>query len=368
MAAEYHPRNKEYDGCCESQFLAISMLAVFEGIMSGLTMVLVSMSILDLEALPISLHNLVPEWINILSSVTLILMFGEITPHSVCSRYSLVIGSALAPAVQVLLWTWFPVAYLISKQLDFLIGEGRVPLLRQARLKSLVNLHGNEAGRGGELSRDETTIISGALDLTKKMAIDAMTPIAETFAIDINAKLERNLLNLILESGHSRVPETFAIDINAKLERNLLNLILESGHSRVPVYHEHPRNIVGLVLVKNLLSLNASDNVPLKNVTVRRIPSDARVSETMPLYDILNEFQKVLGHMAVVIRQRREMVDNSVKKLSDYGEVRLEIHTESHAQEIGSGSRRSLRKLKALPGNASASCTSETSRSRRWSE
>ncbi|KAK2981226.1 hypothetical protein RJ640_030615, partial [Escallonia rubra] len=278
-------------------------------------------------ALPISLHNLVPEWIAILSSVILILLFGE----------SLVIGSALAPAVQVLLWIWFPVAYPISKLLDFLLGEGRVPLFRQAGLKTLVNLHGNEAGKGGELSRDETTIILGVLDLTEKMAIYAMTPTAETFAIDINAKLERKLLNLILESRHSRVP----------------------------VYHEHPRNIVRLVLVKNLLSLNASDKVPLKNVTVRRIP---RVSETMPLYDILNEFQKGLRHMAIVIRQRREMVDNSVKKLSDYGEVRLEIRTESHAQEIGSGSRRSLRKLKALPGSASASCRAETSKSRRWSE
>ncbi|KAK3030446.1 hypothetical protein RJ639_039203 [Escallonia herrerae] len=381
MAAEYHYRNKEYDGCCcESQFLlniiTISMLAVFKGIISGLTMGLLSMSIVDLEvlvksgttkdshraciiaakvlpimkrehllctllinyvaaveinttnysnsktALPISLHNLVPQWINIPSSVTLILLFGEITPRSACSQYSLVIGSALAPVVQ---------------RLDFLLGEGHIALFRQAGLKTLVNLHRNEAGKGGELSCDETTIISGTLDLTEKMAIDAMTSIAEIFAIDINAKLQ-------------------------------------SGHSRVLVYHEHPRNIVRLVLVKNLLSLNASDKVPLKNVTVHRIPSDARVSETMPLYDILNEFQKGLSQMAVVIRQRREMVDNSVKKLSDYdniiqvGEVRLEIHTESHAQDIGSGSRRSLRKLKALPGSASASCRSETSKSRRWSE
>ncbi|KAL4364324.1 hypothetical protein GQ457_04G000010 [Hibiscus cannabinus] len=33
-----------------------------------------------------------------------------------------------------------------------------------------------------------------------------MTPISETFAIDINAKLDRELMSLILEKGHSRVP------------------------------------------------------------------------------------------------------------------------------------------------------------------
>ena len=36
-----------------------------------------------------------------------------------------------------------------------------------------------QAGKGGELTHDETTII------------DAMTPISDTFAIDINAKLDR---------------------------------------------------------------------------------------------------------------------------------------------------------------------------------
>lgn len=53
-----------------------------------------------------------------------------------------------------------------------------------------------QAGKGGELTRDETTIISGALELTEKTAKDAMTPISDTFSIDVNAKLDR-LVNLI---------------------------------------------------------------------------------------------------------------------------------------------------------------------------
>ena len=48
-----------------------------------------------------------------------------------------------------------------------------------------------QAGKGGELTRDETTIISGALQLTGKTARDAMTPISETFSVDIYAKLDR---------------------------------------------------------------------------------------------------------------------------------------------------------------------------------
>ncbi|XP_028104429.1 DUF21 domain-containing protein At2g14520-like [Camellia sinensis] len=92
---------------------------------------------------------------------------------------------------------------------------------------TLILLFG-EAGKGGELTHDETTIIAGALGLTEKTASDAMTPISDTFAVDINAKLDRELMNLILEKGHRRVP----------------------------VYYEQPTNIIGLVLVNCLFVLH----------------------------------------------------------------------------------------------------------------
>lgn len=48
----------------------------------------------------------------------------------------------------------------------------------------------NQAGKGGELTLHETKIIAGALDLTQKTAKDAMTPLSETFSLDINSKLD----------------------------------------------------------------------------------------------------------------------------------------------------------------------------------
>ena len=47
-----------------------------------------------------------------------------------------------------------------------------------------------QAGKGGELTHHETTIIAGALELAEKTAGDAMTPITEAFCIDINSKLD----------------------------------------------------------------------------------------------------------------------------------------------------------------------------------
>ncbi|XP_074264056.1 DUF21 domain-containing protein At1g47330-like [Silene latifolia] len=228
-----------------------------------------------MEALPIFLDKLVPPWAAILISVTLILMFGEILPQAICTRYGLMVGATVAPFVRVLLWVFYPIAYPISKVLDWVLGKGQSALLRRAELKTFVNFHGNEAGKGGDLTHDETTIITGALELTEKTAKDAMTLISKAFSLDLDA-------NLNLET---------------------LNAIMAMGHSRVPVYYQNPLNMIGLVLVKNLLGVDPDEGVPLRKMTIRKIP---RVSENMPLYDILNEFQKGHSHIAAVYKELNE--------------------------------------------------------------
>ncbi|KAF2324562.1 hypothetical protein GH714_015276 [Hevea brasiliensis] len=313
-------------GCCGTEFslyvLIIMGLVVFAGLMAGLTLGLMSLGLVDLEvlknsgrprdrihaakilpvvknqhlllctllignslameALPIFLDKIVPPWAAILISVTLILMFGEILPQAVCTRYGLKVGAIMAPFVRVLVMLFYPISYPISKVLDWMLGKGHAVLLRRAELKTFVNFHGNEAGKGGDLTHDETTIITGALELTEKTAKDAMTPISKAFSLDLDATL-----NL-----------------------DTLNAIMTKGHSRVPVYAGDPKNIIGLILVKNLLSVDPKGAVPLRKMIIRKIP---RVSEDMPLYDILNEFQKGHSHLAVVYKDLSAKTDTSRK-------------------------------------------------------
>ncbi|BFG17809.1 hypothetical protein CerSpe_040820 [Prunus speciosa] len=312
--------------CCGTKFwlyvLIIIGLVCFAGMMAGLTLGLMSLGLVDLEvlmksgrpqdrkhaakiypvvknqhlllctllignalameALPIFLDSLVPPLAAIVISVTLILVFGEILPQAVCTRYGLTVGATMAPFVRVLLILFLPISYPISKVLDWMLGKGHAALLRRAELKTFVDFHGNEAGKGGDLTHDETTIIAGALELTEKTAKDAMTLISSAFSLDLDAPLT-------LET---------------------LNAIMTKGHSRVPVYAGNPKNIIGLVLVKNLLMIDPEDAVTLRKMMIRRIP---RVSEDIPLYDILNEFQKGHSHIAVVYKDlngRKEALKN----------------------------------------------------------
>lgn len=225
-----------------------------------------------MEALPIFLDNIFNTVVAVILSVTFVLAFGEIIPQALCSRFGLAIGANLVWLVRILMIICFPVAYPVGKLLDLLLGHNDAGLFRRAQLKALVSIHGKEEGKGGELSHDETTIISGALDLTLKKAAEAMTPIESTFSLDVDSKLDWEAMGRILASGHSRVP----------------------------VYSGNPKNIIGLLLVKSLLTVRAESEVPVSAVSIRRIP---RVPADMPLYDILNEFQKGQSHMAAVVRR-----------------------------------------------------------------
>ncbi|KAL1290317.1 hypothetical protein AAHE18_14G038400 [Arachis hypogaea] len=285
---------------------------IFAGIMSGLTLGLMSLGLVDLEilqrsgsptekkqaatiipvvqkqhqllvtlllcnaaameALPLYLDKLFNQFVAIILSVTFVLFFGEVIPQAICSRYGLAVGSNFVSLVRILMIICYPIAYPIGKVLDFLLGHNEA-LFRRAQLKALVSIHSKEAGKGGDLSHDETTIISGALDLTEKTAEEAMTPIESTFSLDVNSILDWEAMGKILARGHSRVP----------------------------VYSGNPKNIIGLLLVKSLLTVRPETETPVSAVSIRRIP---RVPSDMPLYDILNEFQKGSSHMAAVVRAK----------------------------------------------------------------
>nr|GMC64814.1 DUF21 domain-containing protein At5g52790 [Ipomoea batatas] len=260
--------------CCETMFWVYLVICValvaFAGLMSGLTLGLMSLSLVDLEVL-IKAEKILPIVKNqhLLLCTLLICnaLAMEIIPQAICSRYGLSIGARLSPLVRLLLIAVFPLSYPISKLLDFLLGKGHSALLRRAELKTLVNLHGNEAGKGGELTHDETTIIAGALDLTQKTAKDAMTPLSRVFSLDLYSKLNEIRENLPLydilnqfQKGDSHMAVVVKSNgaENAAPKSDMLKINVHSMQERG---FERARNekIVMSEILGN--SLNSSDDV-----------------------------------------------------------------------------------------------------------
>lgn len=222
-----------------------------------------------LEALPIFLDRIVRTEVAIIISVTAVLCFGEIIPQALCSRFGLEIGANMAWFVTLLMWLSSPVSWPIAKFLDCVLGSNHVTFYRKAQLKEFITLH-SQVG-GGPLSIDEMVIMKGALDMREKTVTDAMVLLKHVYMLDIEC--------------------TF--------DSELLDEIREQGYSRIPVFQESRKSIAGILLVKNLIGLNPRDEIPLSQVQLRQAP---RLYADTPLYECLDMMQTGSSHMILVVQ------------------------------------------------------------------
>ncbi|GAA5935169.1 uncharacterized protein JCM15063_000959 [Sporobolomyces koalae] len=223
------------------------------------------------ESLPIFLDSILGGGVcAVVVSTTLIVIFGEIAPQSVCARYGLRIGAATAPFVLALMYLEFPIAYPIAKLLDYLLGEETGTLYKKAELKTFVGLHrqfGEET-----LSEDEATIISSVLDLNDKSVEDIMTPLEDIYSL--------------------------AADV--KLNHAVVDQILVSGHSRIPVHNPgDPTDFVGMLsdALKQLISYDPDDEKALGDMALSILPE---VGLDASCLDLLNFFQTGRSHILLV--------------------------------------------------------------------
>ncbi|GAB4822256.1 hypothetical protein N2152v2_009302 [Parachlorella kessleri] len=201
-----------------------------------------------MEALPIFLDRLLNPVAAILISVSAVLLFGEVIPQAVCKRYGLQVGAYLAWFVRALMLLTAPISYPIAKLLDYLLGEESA-LFRRAELKALVSMHAEPVDEGGDstLTQDEV----------------------------------------------------FMVPSDSVVDRDLLRQVIHVGHSRVPVFEGSRQNIIGVILVKELVLVDEDDGIIVKDLRLREVPF---LRADIPLYEIFKIFRTGRSHMAVLTR------------------------------------------------------------------
>lgn len=99
-----------------------------------------------MEALPIFLDRLVSAVMAVAISVTAILFFGEIIPQAICTGpQQIFIADKVAPMVNFLMIACGIIAYPISRILDYLLGEHHITRYCTTDLKTLIDLHSKKA-------------------------------------------------------------------------------------------------------------------------------------------------------------------------------------------------------------------------------
>ncbi|KAL1801336.1 hypothetical protein ACET3X_001678 [Alternaria dauci] len=223
------------------------------------------------ETLPIVLdRSLGGGWPAVVSSTVLIVIFGEVVPQSICVRYGLPIGAAMAPIVLGLMYIMGIIAWPTAKLLDYLLGEDHGTVYKKGGLKTLVSLHQSLGLEHERLNEDEVTIITAVLDLKAKAVGNIMTPMKDVFTMSSDTILDEKMMDNILSAGYSRIP------------------------IHTP---ENENNFVGMLLVKMLITYDPEDALRVRDFALATLP------ETRPetsCLDILNFFQEGKSHMVLV--------------------------------------------------------------------
>ena len=132
--------------------------------------------------------------------------------------------------------------------------------------QSVVTLH---TGLDDELNEEKRDMIRGIVDLSETSVKEVMVPRIDVDFIPIETRGE-----------------------------DLIGKVTESGHSRFPVYKESIDNVVGILYVKDLLSLlNRKEEIDLENI-VRKpffVPESKRIDA------LLREFKRRHVHIAIAI-------------------------------------------------------------------
>lgn len=230
------------------------------------------------ELLPLVLETLYPGGpVALVVSVLSLMLFGEVIPQAVCSRHALQVGAFLIGFVKFLRALLLPVAWPIAATLDAVLGEEIGTVYSRHELSGLIDAHSRN--RHGVLTEDETTILKGTLTLSAKTVADVLTP----------------------------AEDVFCLDVAAVLDRPTMKLCLRKGHSRVPLYEGDRGNIVGLLLLKQLILIDPDDGVPVRALISKkkkahkvRVSPPLYVSADTALSELLNEFKDGRSHMALV--------------------------------------------------------------------
>ena len=207
-------------------------------------------------------------------------VLGELTPKAAALNSPERIAKWLAPPLLLFAWIMSPFIWVLHRSANVLLklmgqppagGEEAVHSPEELRL--LVE----QSQEGGALQQGDADLIGAVFEFSEKNAREVMTPRMEIIALEVDAPLDE-----------------------------VLNIVEETGFSRYPVYEESIDNIIGLILIKDLLRVlvpaAAGEAGAAASFSLRKLLRPAHVIPgSREVEDVLSDFKRLKEHMAVVL-------------------------------------------------------------------
>jgi metal transporter CNNM len=303
---------------------------------------LLLMNALSYEALPIFLDALVPSWVAILLSVTIVMVFGEILPSGICmGPNQLYLGYRMVPLMKLFLWIFQPLATPLAKLLDYLTDSGDEHdhgAYNRSELSALIRIqHEAELDQRGprlarvmkkDRSKDQTWRALKAEILERVAEIhpenqetDDEARVAEKFMLHLH-KREVDMVEgaLQMKTVHAMdvytpTASVYAVADNLVLDKPTITTIYGHGYSRVPVYHANPEDetdrtqVLGFLITRQLMLIDWDHKREVSTLPLQR---PTCVSPRMNLIDLFEVLQKD-GPMLTFVCARPDLANKALK-------------------------------------------------------
>lgn len=155
-----------------------------------------------------------------------VLIFGEITPKSIATKYAEKISLKVARVMYIITVIFGPIVAILMKFTGLLVKifgvdlNSHEPSITEAELKTIMSVSHEE----GVLQDDEKDMILNVFEFADNKVSDVMTPKINMVIVDVNSTYE-----------------------------HILEVIRTEQFSRLPVYEESHDNIIGILYLKDFV-------------------------------------------------------------------------------------------------------------------
>lgn len=172
----------------------------------------------------------------------LILIFGEITPKTLASLYSLQLSMLYAYPVAFLMTVFTPIIWILNKISLLIFKILRIDpnhnpnQMTESELRTIVDVSHEE----GVIEQEEKKMITNVVDFGDALSKDIMIPRADMVCADAESTYEE-----------------------------LIDILNSESYSRIPIYEESKDHIIGILHVKDLFMYR--ERYGTENLDVKKI-------------------------------------------------------------------------------------------------
>ena len=240
-----------------------------------------------------------------------ILVFGEITPKSLATRYSERISLTIAAPMLAFMRLMYPLVWLFGKFTTWVherTGAKSDPTITESELISMLG-HGE---REGTIDQGEREIIERVFEFHDLKVRDVMTPLSDVFALE----------------GSKTVTEA-------------LPSVAEGSYTRIPLHDENRHNLYKIMYLRDLLTAVAENR---GNARLDEIAHDPLyVSQYHDIDELFSKLLRNRRHLAIVVDEYgvirgivtlEDLLEELVGEIYDESDVAQAMATEVSEHEL----------------------------------